>query len=64
MIGGMAHYFLPVLYDGLAVYDRPREVQNSGRDLTGFQFARSDGSCSLSTLRERLSARIYEFSWN
>lgn len=50
-IGGAAHYFLPILYDGLSVDAGADEIRNDGRDLTGVQFARSDGVCSTNALR-------------
>ena len=48
---GKPHYFMPVFYDGLVIDPGNSEIRNGGRDLSGIQFARSDGSCGVESLR-------------
>ena len=50
VFSGVSHYFLPVLYDGLIVDRKTREIRNAGTDLSGVQFARSDGVCAAESL--------------
>ena len=48
---GVSYYLLPVLGAGAIVDADSREIRNTGLDIAGMQFGRSDGVCSLDSLR-------------
>ena len=45
------HYYMPIFYDAVLIDRASGELRNTGKDLAGVQFARSDGVCSAASLQ-------------